>query len=279
MTTSPPPDRTAEPIDILVIPDAHIRSGDRLDRVHALGRLILARRPDVVVCLGDWWDMPSLASHREASPLGTGDQPTKREGLRVVADIMAGAAAMDAMLHDLVRFNEARRRTGHHHRQYRPRLVMIEGNHEERLRRISRLHPELRGFIDDDAIAGACVDRGWEWHPFLRPVEIAGITFSHYFETPGTGKPLQIAAWPAKIPFSAVWGHTHQMHHRIASLPFGRSIAGLCAGSFRDEPPAHAAHEWSGVLMLRGASAGAYDLEQISTERLLREFGPSRAAA
>lgn len=267
------------PIDILVIPDAHIRSGDRLDRIRALGRLILARRPDVIVCLGDWWDMPSLASHREASPLGTGDQPTKREGLRVVADIMAGAEAIDALLQEVSQLNKKHRATAHHHRQYRPRLVMLEGNHEERLRRISRLHPELRGFIDDQAIEGACIDRGWEWHPFLRPVEIAGITFSHYFETPGTGRPMQIAAWPAKIPFSAVWGHTHQLHHRLASLPFGRSIAGLCAGSFRADPPAHAAHEWSGVLMLRGAEAGAYDLEQISTDRLLREFGPSRAAA
>lgn len=259
------------PIDILVIPDAHWRQSDRLDRAYALGRLILARRPDVIVCLGDWWDMPSLASHREASPLGTGDQPTKREGLRVVADIIAGAEAMDAMLHDVDELNKRHRATDHHHRQYRPRLVMLEGNHEERLRRIARLHPELRGFIDDGAIADACVRRGWEWHPFLQPVEIGGLTFSHYFETPGTGRPLQIAAWPAKIPFSAVWGHTHQLHHRLASLPFGRSIAGLCAGGFRDAPPPYAPHEWSGVLMLHDCAEGAYDLELIGTDRLIRD--------
>lgn len=259
------------PIDILVIPDAHIRSGDRLERVRALGRLIMARRPDAIVCLGDWFDMPSLAAHKSPSPLGTGDQPTKREGLRVEIDIIAGCEAMDALLAELNEHNAARRRTQHHHRQYRPRLVFLEGNHEERLRRIALLHPALRGFLDDEAIEAALRRRGWEWHRFLQPAEIAGVTFAHYFQTPGTGKPLQIAAWPAKIPFSAVWGHTHQLHHRIASLPFGRSIAGLCAGSFRDELPPSAPHEWSGVLMLHDCVGGAYDLELISTERLIRD--------
>lgn len=259
------------PLDIFVIPDAHIRSGDRLDRIRALGRLILARRPDVIVCLGDWFDMPSLASHKSPSPLGTGDQPTKREGLRVEIDIVAGCAAMDELLADLEAFNTRQRRTQHHDRQYRPRLVFLEGNHEERLHRITRLHPELRGFLDDGAIEDAMRSRGWEWHRFLEPVEIGGVTFAHYFESPGTGKPIQISAWPARIPFSAVWGHTHQLHYRLASLPFGRSMAGLCAGSFRDELPPTAAHEWSGVLMLHDCVDGAYDLEKISTERLIRD--------
>ena len=49
------------------------------------------------------------------------------------------------------------------------------------------------------------------------------------------------------------------------------AIAGLCAGSFRDEAPPSASHEWSGVLMLHDCAGGAYDLELISTERLIRE--------
>lgn len=266
------------PINILVIPDAHIRSTERLDRIRSLGRLILARRPDVIVCLGDWFDMPSLAAHKSPSPLGTGDQPTKREGLRVEIDIVAGCEAMDVLLGDLEAYNARQRRTQHHDRQHRPRLVFLEGNHEERLRRITRLHPELRGFLDDQVIEHAMRRRGWEWFPFLQPVEIGGVMFAHYFESAGTGKPVQISAWPARLPFSAVWGHTHQLHHRLASLPFGRSIAGLCAGSFRDAPPPTAPHEWSGVLMLHDAADGVYDLELIGTERLLKDFS-GRAAA
>jgi hypothetical protein len=182
------------PLDVLVIPDAHVRQSDRLDRFYALGRLIMSRRPDVIIWLGDWWDMPSLAAHRAPSPLGTGDQPTKREGLRVVADIEAGCQALDAMLGDMRRFNERQKRTGHHDRQYRPRLVFLAGNHEERLERIGRLHPVLDGFVDDQAIADAVGRRGIEWHPYLRPVKISGVTFSHCFEFPGNRKPLQIGS-------------------------------------------------------------------------------------
>ncbi|HMQ93532.1 MAG TPA: hypothetical protein PKA33_14050 [Amaricoccus sp.] len=266
------------PIDILVIPDAHWRQSDRLDRAYALGRFIMSRRPQAIVWIGDWWDMPSLAAHKAPSPLGTGDQPTKREGLRVVADIESGCQALDAVLSDLNRYNARQRRTGHHERQYKPRMVFLAGNHEERLERIPKLHPALQGFIDDQAIADAVARRGIEWHPYLRPVKIAGITFAHCFESPGNRKPIQIGSWPAKLPFSAVWGHTHQFHHRTASLPFRQSISALCAGTFRSAPPPDAPHEWSGVVMLHDAHDGEYDLEQISTDRLLREFD-GRAAA
>ena len=48
---------------LLIIPDAHAEPNYDNDRLTWLGNLIFEEKPDVVVCLGDWFDMASLSSH------------------------------------------------------------------------------------------------------------------------------------------------------------------------------------------------------------------------
>ena len=48
---------------LLIIPDAHAEPNYDNDRFTWLGNLIFEEKPDVVVCLGDWFDMASLSSH------------------------------------------------------------------------------------------------------------------------------------------------------------------------------------------------------------------------
>ena len=48
---------------LLIIPDAHAEPNYDNDRFTWLGSLIFEKKPDVVVCLGDWFDMASLSSH------------------------------------------------------------------------------------------------------------------------------------------------------------------------------------------------------------------------
>ena len=47
----------------LVIPDVQAKPGVPLEHLDWLGQYIVAKKPDVVVCLGDFADMESLSSY------------------------------------------------------------------------------------------------------------------------------------------------------------------------------------------------------------------------
>ena len=58
---------------------------------------------------------------------------------------------------------------------------------------------------------------GWEVVPFLDPIEISGVVYSHYFKAPGRKNPVA-GVVPAravlmKYPgsFTRIFGHTHQL--------------------------------------------------------------------
>lgn len=47
----------------LIIPDAQIKPGQNLDHIDWAAQAIVEYRPDVIVVIGDWWDMSSLSTH------------------------------------------------------------------------------------------------------------------------------------------------------------------------------------------------------------------------
>ena len=47
----------------LIIPDAQIKPGQNLDHIDWAAKAIVEYRPDVIVVIGDWWDMSSLSTH------------------------------------------------------------------------------------------------------------------------------------------------------------------------------------------------------------------------
>ena len=130
------------PQKILVIPDTQIRPGVPINHLDCLGRYIAEKRPDVVVHLGDHWDMPSLSSYDKGKAAA--------EGRRVMKDIQAGNLALARLTSGFVRKN------------YNPRRIILRGNHEERLDRYLNDHAELTGTFD-----GAFNDErlGWEVVP------------------------------------------------------------------------------------------------------------------
>ena len=48
--------------DYCIVPDIHAHPNHHNDRADWLGKFILDRKPDVVVNMGDTFDMPSLSS-------------------------------------------------------------------------------------------------------------------------------------------------------------------------------------------------------------------------
>ena len=70
-----------------VVPDCQVRPGDATDHLDWIAQDIVRRRPDVIVCIGDFWDLPSLSRYSPAGGL-------EKEGARVKDDLEAGEAAM-----------------------------------------------------------------------------------------------------------------------------------------------------------------------------------------
>ena len=48
---------------ILVIPDVQAKPGVDFQYLNKLGHYIVEKRPDTIVCIGDFADMPSLSSY------------------------------------------------------------------------------------------------------------------------------------------------------------------------------------------------------------------------
>jgi predicted MPP superfamily phosphohydrolase len=112
----------------LVIPDAHAHYQHHNKRAEWLGELIADVKPDVVINIGDAWDMPSLSSY---------DRGRKSfQGRTYRADIDAGLDFQDRL------WSRVKRR-----KKKRPLSVFCVGNHEQRIARAVDLQPELDGAV------------------------------------------------------------------------------------------------------------------------------------
>ena len=75
---------------ILVIPDTQCKPNQDFEYLRCIGEYIVAKKPGIVVHLGDHWDMPSLSSYNVGKK--------SYEGRRYKADIQAGKDGMIALL-------------------------------------------------------------------------------------------------------------------------------------------------------------------------------------
>ena len=113
---------------ICVIGDMQIRPEMNLDHVEHIGRYIVDKKPNVIVQIGDWWDMPSLSSYDRGK--------ASFEGRRVKEDIEAGHEGMRRLFEPIKKLQQAQRYFKK--KLYSPRLVLTLGNHCERLDRAAQ---------------------------------------------------------------------------------------------------------------------------------------------
>lgn len=115
-------------INHLLFSDPHTFPGDNLDRFSALGNMIVAEKPDVVICTGDFMDLDSCSEH-PPKPSSIPEGPTLQE------DRDAVVVAQEALWAPLLEYNE--KASQNHRKQYWPRTLFIWGNHEYRLQRVA----------------------------------------------------------------------------------------------------------------------------------------------
>ena len=248
----------------LIIGDAHAAPDQNLERFTILGRMVRDIRPDVVICIGDFADMPSLSSY---------DQGKKAaENRRYSADIAAANEALRLFHKEIDDYNRAFPSD-----PIRPRFVYCEGNHEHRIARASNDSPayDNMGLSDLDFAR-----RGWEVFEFLRPATIDGVNYCHYFTSQNTARAISgVSAARSlvnKKHMSCVVGHSHLLNHWTTTAG-DRRLHGLVVGWYCDVFKSYAGQSnagwWAGICVLRDVKNGDYDLELWSYRRMVTRWG------
>jgi len=195
----------------LVIPDVQSKPDVRNDHMEWVGNYIVEKKPDTIICIGDFWDFPSLSSYDKGK--------IDFEGRRYVKDVEAGRKAMDKLLKPMKEYNRTNKE------QYTPEMHFCMGNHEIRVSRVVDINPEFEGKFDLGDL-GLEAD-GWKVHDFLKVVTLDGIQYSHYFTSGVMGRPVSsAAALLRERQASATMGHVQ--HTDIAIHKKTQNIALFC---------------------------------------------------
>jgi len=250
----------------LIIPDTQVRPGVDTSHIDWAAQAIVDYMPDVVIHLGDHWDMKSLSSY---------DKPGGKalEGARVLADIEVGNDAFRRLNAPMVKEIERRRRN--HRNRWEPVRKYLKGNHDQRADRVAINDAKFEGVITSDSLL---TPEGWERHEFLEIVEVDGIAYSHYFANQLSGKAIggSIDNRLNKIGQSFVQGHQQGFLYGCRQYPGDRTYHGLVAGSFylHDEEyrGVQSNGEWRGIVVLNEVKDGKYDIMPLSMDYLRRKY-------
>lgn len=255
----------------LLIPDCQIRPGVPIQHLDWIGKFIIDKKPDVIIQIGDFADMTSLSSYEKST--------VKAEQVRYHADIQAARDAMEVLLRPLKQYNL--QRSINKKKQYKPRMVLTLGNHEERINRYVNAVPELHEHLSvrDLGYEGY----GWEVYPFLQPVEIHGILYSHYFPRNAKGQINQsyrgspsAQAQCIREAQSATSGHQQGLDFHIQQTNTKRLyglIAGSCYLHDEDYLTPQGTEYWRGVIMKHQVRRGEYDPMFVSLKYLKERYG------
>lgn len=250
----------------LIIPDTQIKPGVDTSHIDWAAQAIVDYMPDVVVHLGDHWDMKSLSSYAKPGSL-------EKEGARIGEDIDVGVEAFARL--DAPMAKEIKRREDGHRTRWNPRRVYLRGNHDDRADRAFREDPKLEGLVGTDKLT---LPEGWEDHEYLEIVEIDGIWYSHYFQNTHSGRAIggSIDNRLNKIGHSFVQGHQQGFLYGVRQFPGSVTRHGLVAGSFylhdEDYRGQQGNGEWRGIVVLNEVKDGSYDIMPLSMDYLRRKY-------
>jgi hypothetical protein len=247
----------------LLIPDTQVRGGVDTKHIDWAAQAIVEYRPDVVVMIGDHWDMHSLSTH---------DAPGSEhmENARYWDDVNAGNAAFARLCRPMQKVMA--REKGR--KKWKPRCVFTFGNHEHRITRAVAKEPRLTGAYSLTHLN----TQHFERHGFLEIVNIDGLAYSHYFANILSGRPIggTIPNRLNKIGRSFVCGHEQGMQYGMVQYPGSIRRHGLVAGSFYSHHEsyrgAQGRDEWRGIVVMNEVQNGDYCVMPLTLDYLKRAF-------
>ncbi len=235
-----------------------------MDHLRWVGQAIVEYKPDVVVCIGDFWDFPSLNSH---------EQPGSAfmEGKRFKDDLDAGNEGFRILCEPLER---ERRRNAGRNVGWKPRLEFLLGNHEDRADRAACADPKYVGLVSSDS----CNIRGWTRRKFLERVWVDGVCYSHYFQNSHSGRPIggEVSNRLNRIGASFVQGHEQGFRYGNRICGSGRTWHGLVAGSCylhtEEYRGAQGQQHWRGIVILNEVEDGDFCVMPLTLKYLCRKY-------
>lgn len=243
---------------IVVIPDTQVRPGVPVHHLDWVGAAIADYKPDVIVHLGDHWDMESLSSH--SGMLG-------KEGKRYIADIDSGNAALERLTTAMGKAAKARR-------------VILRGNHEQRIERAVENDSMLKGALSYSHFNDR--DLGWEVVDYNGAdpgqIEISGIKFAHYFTPATASRPIggDASYKLTKIGCPFVQGHVQGLSIGDKEFATGRVIRGVVAGScyLHDESyKGNANNHFRGIVVLNEVYPdGRFSVMDVTLAKLCSKY-------
>jgi len=240
----------------IVIPDVQVRPGVNTDHLEHVGNYIAEKKPDELICIGDFWDFPSIGGYDKGT--------LKAEGRRFNKDVAAGNAAMDRLMSPIT---EEMKRS-----PWSMRKTFTYGNHEERALRLANMMPELEGTITLEDLN--LRKWGWETHPFLKVVKIDGIEYVHYFTSGVMGRPASSAAVVLRErQCSATQGHVQHMDVAIHKKTQKMALfCGTCYTHDEDYLGPQGNNQKRGIICKHEVNDGIYDLMVVSLAFLKKAY-------
>lgn len=258
----------------IYIPDTQVKPDVRTDHLTWIGQYIVdqfAGQENVrVIHAGDHADMPSLSSYDRGKK--------SMEGKRYLEDIAAANAGWLRLNQPIVDYNETRK--AYKEKQWWADRYITLGNHEDRISRAIEDNAQLEGLLSLDSLNYA--ETGWAVSPFLKPLFLDGVGYSHYWINKMTGKPLGGFALNRlkSLGHSFSMGHQQTLDYALTYIrsPSGesRSIHGLIAGACYLHDEGYKGFQgnahWRGIIVKHQVFEGQYDPMFVSLDYLCRRY-------
>jgi len=266
-----------------VIPDLQVKPDVPLYHLDWIGQYIVDHAPnqktgkpgiDVIIHLGDHYDLPSLSSWDRGK--------TQFEGRRFKADVEAGHRALERLEAPLDKMN--RDLAEWKMKQWRPEKHVTWGNHEHRATRAAESSPELDGFVGVHLFDEFWQARGWQTHQYTEVIDIDGIWYSHLFLNEMTGKPLgaQASTLLKQIGHTFTQGHrqTYELATRYVGKKMHRALIAGAAylhdegykGPSREFSERSGNHHWRGCIHKFDVDDGQYSLLELPLDYFCRRY-------
>lgn len=240
-----------------LLPDRHSFPGCDMKPTIATARWFAEQEVDIIVDIGDRFDMPSLSSYDRGK--------ASFEGRRLSRDLSAARVELERFDKELGDWEGI--------------LVHTQGNHENRLTRLYDDQPEMMDMIGDDP--WGLEEYGYHTYKYLEIVKINEIRFSHAFQNP-TSLMGAIQGGSAdirmkNIGFPHVQGHQHGplIHQQIMrgdGSPVSTLVMGACYSEHHSYNGPQRKDVWRGAAILENAYKGKYDLQYKRLDNLIAEF-------
>lgn len=251
----------------LVIPDVQAEGRTPTDHLKACGNYIVEHRPDVIVQIGDFADMPSLCSY-DRGVKGFDSRSYKE-------DVDAAVESMNTLLSPLHKLQARQRKS--HKEIYKPKMILTLGNHEYRIEKaLATELSRLEGLIGVDNLKYK--EFGWEVVPFLKYKIVDGVTYVHYVINDFSGTPkASMKAAVEKIMGSVTCGHKQTLDIYVKPDPkTKRTVYGIQAGSYymHDEgyKGAQGNIHWRGVIHKKDVYKGDFNPEFLNLDYMLKNY-------